>query len=366
MRILFLAAANSIHTVKWVNSMSNRGHEVYLLYNKGHAPHNDLINSSVKLHQLKFGGSLGYYLNSFELYNMVKKIQPDIIHVHYASGYGTLARLSKIGPIILSVWGSDVYDFPYEGKFKNQILKKNVRYADLLASTSQCMAFQLRKVMEDDSLKVRVTPFGVDVNCFDPNKYKKKTDAIVIGNIKSLNPIYGIEELIYSVRELVEDDEIDDDIKKMLRVEIYGDGDQKNELIGLISKLKLENVIYLMGKIPNNKVPEALANFDIFCALSQRESFGVSIVEAMAMEKPVVVSDVDGFKEVVEDGITGIIVDRKNVSQCKEALKKLILDETLQRQFGQNGRKRVLDLYDWEKNVSYMESIYYDFNNRPI
>ena len=54
------------------------------------------------------------------------------------------------------------------------------------------------------------------------------------------------------------------------------------------------------------------------------------------------------------------------MNQCKEALKKLILDEALQRQFGQNGRKRVLDLYDWEKNVSYMESIYYDFNTKPI
>ena len=121
-----------------------------------------------------------------------------------------------------------------------------------------------------------------------------------------------------------------------------------------------------MGKIPNNKVPNVLSQFDIFCAMSQRESFGVSLVEAMSMKKPVVASNVDGFKEVIDNEITGIIVDKNDTVQCKEALKRLILDEVLREKMGENGRKRVLKFYDWEKNVDYMESIYREFSDMKL
>ena len=72
----------------------------------------DQINKNIHQHQLKYKGGVGYYLNAKELRKLKKEISPDIINVHYASGYGTLARKSKLCPILLSVWGSDVYDFP--------------------------------------------------------------------------------------------------------------------------------------------------------------------------------------------------------------------------------------------------------------
>ena len=362
MRILFLAAANSIHTIKWVNSMSKKGHEVFLVCNKGHEPSDNVLSEDVKLYCLKYGGTLAYYLNAFELRKKVQDIKADIIHVHYASGYGTLARVAKVGPILLSVWGSDVYEFPNESKAKKIIFQRNIRYAKQLASTSECMANELRNVMKNSSLKVKITPFGVDTKCFDSDKYpKKKSHLFVIGNIKSLKPVYGIREFIYVIKELVEDSDLDEEIKKRIRVEIYGDGEQKQELYNLIHSLGLVEFVYLMGKIPNNKVPNVLSQFDIFCAMSQRESFGVSLVEAMSMKKPVVASNVDGFKEVIDNEITGIIVDKNDTVQCKEALKRLILDEVLREKMGENGR-----FYDWEKNVDYMESIYREFSDMKL
>ena len=149
MKILFLSAANSIHTVKWVNALVEKGHEVVLVSNKGHEPKEDALDNRIQFYCLKYSGNLGYFLNAKELSILVKKIKPTVINVHYASGYGTLARIAKLPPYLLSVWGSDVYDFPYESKIKNRILKKNIKNADMLASTSKCMAQQLRKVMSD-------------------------------------------------------------------------------------------------------------------------------------------------------------------------------------------------------------------------
>ena len=68
-----------------------------------------------------------------------------------------------------------------------------------------------------------------------------------------------------------------EEICKQLQVEIYGDGPQKEELEKLIQELSLENVIYLKGQIPNKDVPQVLSQFDVFCATSFKESFGVAV-----------------------------------------------------------------------------------------
>ncbi len=363
MKILFLAAASSIHTIKWVNSLSKKGHEVHLAFNKGHAPKQDAIHESVFMYELQYKGTLGYYLNASELKRLSLKIQPDIINAHYASGYGTLARKAKLSNIILSVWGSDVYDFPYESIVKKIIVKKNLSYATKIASTSHCMAEQVKKVMCNKNLDIAVTPFGVDLDLFNSSLYTaKKKEKLIIGNIKALLPKYGIKELIQVIEALLQDVRLSNNIKERLRFEIYGDGAQKEELQNLIESQNLSNYIFLMGSIPNTDVPNVLNTFDIFCALSQKdsESFGVSAVEAMAMGVPVVCSDVDGFKEVVEDNKTGFIVKRDNLEQAKDALIELLLNTDLCKRFGKNGKQRVQDLYNWEDNVHTMEEVYFN------
>ena len=62
MKILFLSAANSIHTVKWVNALVEKGHEVVLVSNKGHEPKEDALDNRIQFYCLKYSGNLGYFL----------------------------------------------------------------------------------------------------------------------------------------------------------------------------------------------------------------------------------------------------------------------------------------------------------------
>lgn len=360
MKILFLSAGNSVHTIKWVNALEERGHDISLVYNKGHEPVKERLNDNIKCYCLKYSGNAGYYLNAGQLKKFVKEIQPDVINAHYASGYGTLARVSKIGPVLLSVWGSDVYDFPYESKIKNRIFKKNINYAAMLASTSECMAKQMRKVMGTPQLDISITPFGVDLRLFDPDIYKKSKSVqnIIIGNIKSLEPIYGIDKLLYAVDILLKrlNNVGGGDIN--IKLKIYGTGSQKEELQKLATSLNLNEVVCFEGRIANTEVPKALAEMDIFCVTSRKESFGVAVVEAMAMGLPVVATNAEGFREVMEDGKTGVIIDEYDAEQIADALERLVSDETLRQNYGENGRRRAVELYDWNKNVDTMEAVY--------
>lgn len=357
MRVLFLANAASIHTVRWVNAISERGHEVHLVYKFDDVPKANTISEKVILHRLKYSGTKGYFFNAMQLKKLSHNIKPDVANAHYASGYGTLARLAKLKPLVLSVWGSDVYEFPYQSKFKMKILLNNLRYASIIASTSTSMAEQVKLLLKDETKKIYITPFGVDLSQYSKNNNNERnTDKIVIGNVKSLKEVYGMEYLIRAIDFLVKTDE--EDLSKKLDVRIYGDGPLRDELENLTRVLNLQDIITFKGLIPNSDVPKALEEMDIFCASSIQESFGVSLVEAMAMGLPVVATDVSGFREVIDHEKTGIIVENKNPEKIAYALKKLIFNRELRRELGKNGRNRVEELYNWENNVTKMLVIY--------
>ncbi|WP_309120844.1 glycosyltransferase [Paenibacillus sp.] len=362
MRVMFLGAGNSIHTVRWVNALAEKGHEVHLVYNSGQEPNTDNVSEKITQHKLKWSGPIAYYLNAIALSKLLSRVKPDIVNAHYASGFGTLARVARLKPLVLSVWGSDVYDFPNQSPLNMKIIKRNLLFADKLTSTSHCMADVTRKLILPKELNVNVVPFGVDIKRFSRSKPLLDKDDIIIGNIKTLSPKYGIDDLVRAIK-ILKDDLLKDnmhEISNRIKVRIYGDGEQKDELLRQTIESKLEATIKFMGKIPNNKVPEALEEMDIFCATSvlDSESFGVAVVEAMSMELPVVVTDVDGFKEVVKNNITGFIVRRRNPDDIARALRRLVMDRELRSKFGLEGRKRVLEHYNWEKNVNSMIQIY--------
>lgn len=351
MKILFLAPANSIHTIRWVNALAERENQVLLVSLQDHKKDDIGLTNNVTVKYLKISGLKGYYFNAFELKKIESDFHPNIINVHYASGYGTLARAAKLSNIILSVWGSDVYDFPYESKLKMYIIRKNLLYAKQLLSTSYAMAEQVKKLIGE--IEIEVTPFGVDTEKF--KKLERKRDSMFsIAVIKTLSSKYGIDTIIKSFavfKNMIHD-------HSAIELLIYGNGEQKKELIQLSESLGVEKEVHFMGYINNDKIPEIYANVDIACFGSRLESFGVSAVEAMACEVPVIATDADGFKEVIEDCKTGFIVNQNDIKAMAEYMRWLYFNPKLRNELGQNARKRVMKLYDWNNNVDFMISIY--------
>ena len=143
MKLAFLAAGTSIHTVRWVNALAARGHEMHLW--TMHAAKEPLLNS-VQAEPLPVPPPLGYYLNAAQVRRRLARLQPDLLHVHYATGYGTLGHLCGYHPQVLSVWGKDVYEFPTISPLHRWLLASNLHAADWVCSTSQVMAEQTLRV----------------------------------------------------------------------------------------------------------------------------------------------------------------------------------------------------------------------------
>lgn len=352
MKIVLLSAASSVHTIQWANGLSKAGHDVYLISQHRPLPG---IDKGIRLHILPHRGAVGYYLNTFSLKRLLKKIQPDILNAHYASGYGTTARLTGFHPYVLSVWGSDVYDFPGKSWFHSELIQKNLRSADHIASTSICMAEQTRTIMRENA-EIAITPFGVELDKFS-QKESGKREQITIGTVKTLAPNYGIDTLIEAfalVRPKLRECSIETD----LILKIVGEGPQRGELENLVARLNLSDCVHLTGAVAHAEVPGTLQQFDIFVALSRRESFGVAVIEAGAASLPVVVSDVGGLPEVTIDGVTGFVVKKDDPQDAADKLVSLCKNHELREQMGKAGYQHVSDHYDWSVCLENMVNVY--------
>ncbi len=357
MRLVLLAARNSIHTVRWANEMSRRGHEVHLLslHSGG-----DALDPRVRLHTLPIPPPTGYFLNAPGVRRLLGRLEPDIVHAHYASGYGTLGRLSKFHPFVLSVWGSDVYEFPRRSALHRHTLLSNLSSADWVCSTSNTMAEQVQRLCRTVS-RLSVVPFGVSVDMFRPRSDLRDSRHITVGTVKALAVKYGIDVLVRafaSARTTLAGRK--PELAERLRLLIVGDGRDRRSLERLAESLGIGEVTQFTGHVEHAQVPGYLNRLDIFVALSRHdsESFGVAVVEASSCELPVIVSDAGGLPEVVVDRVTGLVVRAEDVEGASRAVAMLAEDPGLRGRLGAAGRQRVLQRYNWADNASLMESIY--------
>lgn len=351
-RILFLANALSIHTVRWVNAIAEKqDFEVHLVSQN---PALEKLHANVSIRIAPMSTALGYFVNAPFVRQAIRDIRPNLVHAHYISGYGTLARLAGFHPLILSVWGADVYDFPRKSVFHQWLIKRNLASANRVLSTSRVMAVETQKYTSN---QIDVTPFGVDLDKFRPRAAASLfgNDDIVIGTIKTLDEKYGIEYLIRAFKLLR-----DKHPHLPLKLLIVGGGPQEGYLKQLAVELGVMQAAVFTGHILHAEVPKYYNMLSVSVTLSvmDSESFGVAVVEAGACGKPVVVANVGGLPEVVEDGVTGFVVERRNPEKTANAIEMLVLDESLRIRMGKAAIKRVTSLYDWSKNVDDMLRIY--------
>lgn len=352
MKILFLGFAVSNHTRRWCNVLAERGHEVLLLCQPDKKDDEDSFRSDVRIHYLKYGGKLAYYLNVPEVRRIYNQFKPDVVNAHFATGYGTTARLADLRPRVVSCWGSDVYEFPYKSILNKYIVCKNLNSADAIASTSKAMAEQAKKVLGKPDQIITVTPFGVDLSKFVVPENKMKNSRPVIGIVKYLKPIYDIQLLIRAFAIVFKESEI----KPLLH--IYGDGPLRDSLVKLADEEGVGASVKFFGTVPNTTIPDVLSTFDVFVNCSKQESFGVAVVEAMACGVPVVVTDTPGYREIVDDNVSGIVLKDRQAKTMAKAILRLLDDQELANRYKVAGLKKVNDEYDWKKNVDTMIALY--------
>lgn len=361
LRVLILSDSANDHTKRWVRATAERGVEVMLfsLNDKDKEFYSRFSNvrfhgfsifSSIK-NKRKNGAfeKLRYLKTVSALKRCIKEFKPDILHAHYASSYGLIGSYAKFSPFVISLWGSDVYSFPRVSPVHRYILQRNFRKADILLSTSHCMATEASLYTNKE---LGITPFGIDVDRFVPLTASKRDDEYVVATVKNLAHVYGVDTLVEAFAIVCGRMP-----GKNVKLLIAGGGNS-DVLEARCKELGIADKVTFLGKIPNDTIPSLLADVDVFVALSRMESFGVAALEAMSCGKPVVVSDADGFREIIKDGKDGFIVPKENPEAAAEKIIDLLNNRELISTVGKAARESVVTKYSWKVSVDTMMEVY--------
>lgn len=294
----------------------------------------------------------------------------DVVHAHWAIPTGPAAvqaaRQLHV-PSVITMHGGDVYVNPAQGYdfptrwYVRPPLRWTLRSATALtAITEDCRRHALRAGAPDRSMRIVFN--GTDLRRFSPEddgdgSLRRQSGPHMVFACRQLFPRKGIRFLIEAAAR----------IKPRfpdLKVVIAGDGFERPELETLAARLGIGSDVIFLGWVPNTKLPPYYRAAALSVIPSLEEGFGIPAAEAMGCETAVVATDAGGLPEVVEHGVTGLVVPRGDVDALASAMESLLEDPARRRRMGVAGRERALRLFDWDRTAEQFEQLYRDIGAR--
>ncbi|MEK7072240.1 MAG: glycosyltransferase family 4 protein [Patescibacteria group bacterium] len=263
-------------------------------------------------------------------------------------------------PYFIFVHGTDVRQV--KNNFWQKIIFKKV-YKNCLKiiANSDYIAKEVQKITGSDE-KISVIYPGINYSVFD-----KPAD-----DLEDKKRELGLEKddlVMLSLGRLIKQKNFATIIELLpawlmdfpnLKYVIVGTGKEQENLIKLVDDLGLKKSVKFAGRIDNNdnskKVYYQLA--DLFVSISSApEGFGISYLEAQASGLPVVASKMGGSAEAIVDHQTGLLVDPHDLGQIKEAILELLSDKIKRNNYGQAGKTRLQEKFDWSKQINKIKEI---------
>jgi len=299
------------------------------------------------------------------LRRLFERLRPDVVHTH-SSKAGILGRFAAADarvPIILhTIHGMSfnrTQPWPVR-RFYAWLERRAAQRSHAIVTVADAMIEQTVAAGVCGREKLRTIYSGMEAELFDPARYDRAAvrqqwgvsdEHVAVGAIARLFRNKGYDQLLPIMAAAAERE-------PRLRFVWVGDGAQRWFYERELRRLGLRARTTLTGLLPPERIPEALAGFDILAHTSQWEGLPRAVVQALLMRVPAVAFDIDGTPEVVLDGVTGRLVRLNHLDAFAEALVCLAADPALRARLGAAGREQCLTRFDWRRMVDALEALY--------
>lgn len=316
-------------------ALAERGHEIHFITYK-QPVRLDLLSKNIHFHQVNVPEYPLFHFQPYELalssklVDMVKLHNIELLHVHYAiphayAGYMAKQMLAAEGiyiPMVTTLHGTDI-TLVGNHPFYKPAVTFSINNSDIVTSVSQSLKDDTLKLF-DITKEIYVVPNFIDIpnrvppvsNC--QRSLMAEEHERILTHISNLRPVKRVPDVI----------EIFDVVQKKIpsKLIIVGDGPDREYCERIVAGKGIADKVVFLGN--SNEVDKILCFSDLFLLPSEKESFGLAALEAMASGVPVISSDAGGLPEVNIAGESGFLSDVGNVAEMAENAIKILSDDS--------------------------------------
>lgn len=296
----------------------------------------------------------------FKLFHLLRERKIDILHTHlpYTGIVGRPAAiLAGVKAIVSTEHG--LMESYHRLTRLGSVLTYPLNHATI--AVSQAVARSILRCKTTRPETIHVVYNAIDLGDLksihtDPELVKKSLGidghGLVVGTVSHIRPEKGHQYLVEAARLVLEQ-------RPEVRFVIVGRERKRKDLIRLeelAQHLGIRDRIIFTGF--REDALQIMTTFDVFVLPSIWEAFGIVLLEAMSLGKPVVATHVDGIPEVIDEGVNGFLVAPRNPEQLALRILDLLSNDALRNRMGEEGRKKVRDGFGIERMVKEVEQVY--------
>jgi len=350
-----------VHSIS--TELARRGHEVEVLTSRQgkEVPEKETMDG-FKVTRLKPFATLLRTPIVTRTKGALREMNADIFHAHspppLSAYYTSKVAAEKRAPFVLTyhcdIEIPGVFGLVIEEIYRRSLGTRTMRRANRIIVTTETYAATSRAIWKYSPV---VIPNPVDYEFFRPDidgsevrsdLGLKKGQQIVLW-VGRVVPHKGIENLVEASKYV-----------ENARFIIGGWGPHLPAIRRLAKSFDVEDRVIFSGRLARSELPRYYAACDVFVlpSVSRLEAFGIVALEAMSSGKPVVVTDMPGVREVVSDGVEGLLCEPLNAEDLAEKINRLLADPVLRSRMGRAGRKKVSAEFGIRRVVDKLEAVY--------
>jgi L-malate glycosyltransferase len=307
-RILYFTRDYSPHDHRFLSALAKTDHEIYSLRLECQKIKREERSLPVNVEHILWKGGRGpvswknYPALVLDLKQVLRRIQPDLVHAGTIQTSSFLTALAGFHPLVTMSWGSDLLKDADRSLWMRRVTRFTLDRTDVLVGDCQAVKERAARFGFPPERTV-IFPWGVNLEHFKPGastirKQLGWKDDYVLLSLRSWEPIYGVDLLLKAFIRAAR-------IAPQLRLILLGAGSQANLLRSLIAESGLQDRVYLGGLTTNRDLPEYYRAADLYVSASHSDGSSVSLLESLACARPVLVSDIPGNREWIEEGEQG-------------------------------------------------------------
>lgn len=368
-RVLYFSRDLTTHDFRFLTSLASTGMDVYYL--RLEKQNTSLRDYSLPEKVTVLSGLPQYEENDLGLFTLlidqlkkiIDKINPDIIHAGPIQSCGFLSALTEFSPLVTMSWGSDILvdsqkDFLWKWVTEYTLSKTSVFIGDCETVKKKALQFGF---LEN---RIFLFPWGIDLKQYQPKynvSFRNKlgwADKFVLLSLRSWEKIYGVDIVAkaFVAASLAEPE---------LRLILLGRGTQEPVIMKIFEDAGMKDRVYFGGVITQNNLPDYYQAADLYLSASRSDGSSVSLMESLACGLPVLVSDIPGNQEWIEQGKNGWMFETDSVENLTDSILEIVKNKQQLPIVGQEARKTAEKKANWEKNFKeLLEAYQYAMNTK--